>query len=151
MRTRMMIGAALMLLPVLWAAEARAHCQVPCGIYDDSARVTQIKEHTQTIGKAVKHIAQLAGRRDAQSRNQLVRWVMTKEAHAEKIIRTLSDYFLAQKIKPVATGGGRAAYLDKLGRHHAVIVAAMKCKQTASAANVTALTKAIDRIVPYWR
>ena len=111
----------------------------------------QLKEHTKTIQKAVKQIAQLAAKDDPQSRNQLVRWVTTKEAHAEKIIRTVSDYFLAQKIKPVGQGSGRKAYLDKLARHHAVMVAAMKCKQTASASNVAALTKAIDRIAAYWR
>ena len=150
MRMWTTIGVAL-LVPALWAGEARSHCQVPCGIYDDSARVAQLKEHTATLRKAVQHIAQLAAKGDPQSRNQLVRWVTTKEAHAEKIIRTVSDYFLVQKIKPATQGSGRKAYLDKLVRHHAVMVAAMKCKQTASAANVAALTKAIDRIAPYWR
>lgn len=150
MRMWTMIGMAL-LAPALCAGEARGHCQVPCGIYDDSARVAQLREHTKTIQKAVEQIAQLAAKGNAQSRNQLVRWVTTKEAHAEKIIRAVSDYFLAQKIKPVSQGSGRKAYLDKLVRHHAVMVAAMKCKQTANAASVVALTKAIDRIAAYWR
>jgi nickel superoxide dismutase len=44
-------------------------------------------------------IAELAGKSDAQSQNQLVRWVMNKENHAQKIISTISDYFLTQRVK----------------------------------------------------
>lgn len=139
--------------------DARAHCQVPCGIYHDADRVKMIREDITTITKAVKEIASLSGKRDAQSANQLVRWVMTKEQHAEKIIRTISDYFMAQKIKPPQTNKpadprdrkALAAYQQMLTRHHAVMVAAMKCKQTASAGAVKALAKTVDAIAGYWK
>jgi nickel superoxide dismutase len=133
-------------LSLFCSAEARAHCQVPCGIYGDKQRVEMMREDAATVEKSVKLIRQLAGKRDAQSRNQLVRWVQTKEQHAEKIMRTIADYVMAQKIKPKA---GKD-YLAKLGKHHAVMVAAMKCKQTADPRAVAAMKKAIAGIAGYW-
>jgi len=99
-----------------------------------------------------KQIKALAGKRDAQSANQLTRWVVTKEQHAEKIIRVTADYFLTQKIKPGNPKNKRdwATYAKKLAKHHAVMVAAMKCKQTADPNKVKALSKAIDGIAGYW-
>ena len=137
---------------MLAAPEARAHCQVPCGIYDDHARVQQLREDVSTIAKAVKELAALNAKTDVQSRQQVVRWVVTKEAHAEKIMRTISDYFLAQKIPPASAKdkNAHAAYLERLTRHHAVLVAAMKCKQSAAMEPVIALGKTIDAIDKYW-
>lgn len=130
---------------------AEAHCQVPCGIYDDHNRVHEMREDVTTIEKAMKQIRELSGKKDPQSQNQLVRWVVTKEQHAEKIMRTIADYFMAQKIKP-AQGNKKAqqAYLQKLERHHRVMVAAMVCKQTTDLKNAKALGKAIDAISGYW-
>ena len=84
-----------------------AHCQVPCGIYDDPARFQGLLEDTKTIDKAIKSIADLSGKQDAESLNQLTRWINTKEDHASHIIKVVSEYFLTQKVKPVA-----AAYFD---------------------------------------
>ena len=86
----------ILVLPQL----AQAHCQIPCGIYDDHARVKSIGEDAATVEKSMRLIAELAGKSDAQSQNQLVRWVMNKEAHAQKIISSISDYFLTQRVKP---------------------------------------------------
>jgi nickel superoxide dismutase len=132
---------------------AQAHCQVPCGIFDDHARVHAMREDVTTITKALKEMAALSGKKDAQSLNQLVRWVNTKEAHAERIMRTISDYFLAQKIAPPAAKADaktQAVYLERLAKHHAVMVAAMKCKQSASDEPLKALSKALDAIEGYW-
>ena len=131
---------------------AEAHCQVPCGIYDDHARVHAMREDIATIRKAVTQIQKLASKRDPQSQNQLVRWVNTKESHAERIIRVVSDYFLTQKIKPVDSGDKNNfnAYLGKLQAHHAVMAAAMKCKQTVATSSVDALSKALNGIETYW-
>ena len=134
-------------LSLFAAPDASAHCQVPCGIYDDHARVHAMREDIKTVAKAVKMINQLAKKRDVKSRNQLVRWVFNKEKHAERIIRTISDYFMAQKIKP----GNDASYLKKLASHHRVMVAAMKCKQGADKKAVAALTKAVDGIEGFWQ
>ena len=135
---------------VIWSLRtepALAHCQVPCGIYDDGGRITMLKEDATTIAKAIAQINELANKNDAQSQNQLARWIMTKEAHASHIIEVMSEYFLAQRVKP---GDDRDAYLAKLAEHHAVIVSAMKTKQTADASAVSALNDAIDGIAEYY-
>lgn len=140
----------------LWLAaqlqEAQAHCQVPCGIYDDHARIHAMYEDIQTIRKAVQQIRVLNSKTDALSRNQTVRWIMNKEKHAEFIIRTVSDYFLTQKIKAPKSSDTKAyqAYLVQLAHHHAVMQAAMVTKQTVSTKAVDALKKAVDQIANYW-
>lgn len=133
------------------ANRAQAHCQVPCGIYDDAARITQLHEDAITINKAIVNINQLADKTDAQSANQLTRWVHTKEQHAAHIITTVSEYFLTQKVKPVAANAnGYEDYLHKLVSHHAVMVAAMKAKQQADPAAATALVDAINQLAPHY-
>ena len=113
---------------------AFGHCQVPCGIFADQHRFEQMLEDQATIEKAGKLIAELSGKTDALSRNQLSRWVATKEAHATSIQRTIADYFMAQRIKATAKN-----YEKQLVTAHGVMVAAMKCKQNVdgdSAANM---------------
>ena len=106
------------------------HCQVPCGIYDDAVRVVQIEEDIATIRKAMSMIKGLSGKSDAQSINQMIRWVNTKESHAGKIQETVSSYFLAQRIKPKKKGeAGRQNYVNQTLLLQQLIVAAMKCKQ----------------------
>jgi len=124
--------ALLLLIPSL----AWSHCQVPCGIYDDAARIHAFFEDAETIEKAMLQIRELSAKSDAQSANQLVRWVTTKEAHASGVITVLSEYFLTQKLKAVAPGeDGHDEYLVELAAHHAVLRAAMKCKQTVEEAD----------------
>lgn len=150
---RATIAASTTLLVLAAASgEARAHCQIPCGIYDDHARVHAMREDVTTITKSLKELAALAGKTDAQSLNQAVRWVVNKDHHAERIIRTISDYFLTQKLPPPPANEKKAwgAYLEKLARHHAVMVAAMKCKQSGKLDAVKPLEKALDGIEGYW-
>jgi nickel superoxide dismutase len=122
-----------------------AHCQVPCGIYDDHARVQAMLEDVVTIDKAVKEMNALADKKDVQSQNQMTRWVMNKESHAQKIISTMADYFLTQRVKP-----GQKDYAERLAKHHAVILAAMKAKQNSDAATVKSLEKAVQALAPYY-
>lgn len=140
---------------VFWIARAptaSAHCQVPCGIYDDPARIAQLREDATTIEKAVTAINTMAGEHDANAVNQAVRWVTTKEDHASHIISVMSEYFLTQKVKPVAEGAeGYEAYLKSLADHHAVMVAAMKCKQAADPATVEALKAAVDALAKHYQ
>lgn len=125
----------------------QAHCQVPCGIYDDAARITQLHEDATTIAKAMVMVGQLAGKSDAQSCNQADRWVATKEQHASHIITVVSEYFLTQKVKPVASGAeGYDPYLANLADHHAVMVAAMKAKQNVDPIFADALKASIDAL-----
>ena len=139
---------------LLWGTSpnsAQAHCQVPCGIYDDAARIKRLHEDATTIGKAMAEMAKLAGGHDAQALNQGARWVATKEAHASHVIQVVSEYFLTQKVKPVAAGAdGYDAYLAKLADHHAVMVAAMKTKQNAAAPYAKKLHDAIEAMAKHY-
>lgn len=125
--------------------EAYAHCQIPCGIYGDHDRVKAMLEDVDTIEKSVKLITELAGKTDVQSLNQQVRWVMNKEQHAEKIISTISDYFLTQRVKL-----SQADYSDRLKKHHAVILLAMEAKQKADLEVVKKLRKAVGDLAVWY-
>jgi len=149
MRRIVPVLAGLALLSA--AGSAFAHCQVPCGIYDDPARVAAMREDAQTIAKAIAQINELAAKHDNLAINQAVRWINTKEEHASMVIDTISTYLLTQKIKPVAEGEeGYDDYLKKLAAHHAVMRAAMVCKQTVDPASAEALSQAIAGIAGYW-
>ena len=150
-----LLSLPLIVVPLtllLAPATASAHCQVPCGIYDDHARVHGMLEDVTTIAKAVKNIHELSGKTDAQSLNQAVRWVNTKERHADRIIETVSQYFLTQKIKPAKASdkAAYARYLELLTAHHAVMKAAMKAQQTVDAGAVSALRDRVKALERYW-
>ncbi len=131
---------------VLWLPQPlSAHCQIPCGIYDDAARVQQMLEDATTIDKSVKLIAELSGKSDAQSQNQMIRWVMNKEKHAENIIVTISDYFLTQRVKP-----DQKDYLERLQKHHAVIIAAMNAKQNSDLGHAKNLRESVEALAIYY-
>lgn len=133
------------------APQARAHCQVPCGIFDESARIKALYEEATTIEKAMNEMNKLAGKDDAQSQMQFTRWTITKEEHASQIITTTSEYFLAQRVKPVAKDAeGYDAYLKTLAMHHELMIAAMKAKQTTDTAAVERLRDAIHAVQHVW-
>ena len=123
----------------------QAHCQIPCGIYDDHARVQEMLEDAATVEKSVKLIAELSGKSDPQSQNQLVRWVMNKEKHAQNVIAAISDYFLTQRVK-----SDQEDYAERLIKHHRVIVAAMKAKQNADANSAQGLKESIEALSAYY-
>lgn len=121
-------------------SRASAHCEMPCGIYDDGMRFQMMLESQTTIAKAMAQINDLAPKSGAENMNQLVRWVNTKEMHATKIMDTISEYFMAQRIKP-----GSDAYVKQLTAAHAVMQTAMKCKQTVDPKNADALLDTIRK------
>lgn len=125
-------------LTLAFATIASAHCQVPCGIYGDQRRFEEMLEDEHTISKAQVEINGLAGKTDAQSVNQAVRWVTTKEDHANNVQKVISAYFMAQRIKT-----DDPAYGKKLMAAHKVIVMAMKAKQSADPATAKALEQSI--------
>ena len=113
-----------------------AHCQVPCGIYNDAARIIQIQEDFSTIQKAMNKIKELSEQQDATSMNQMTRWILTKEEHASKIQKVVSDYFLTQRIKVKTEGSEYDLYVKQTISLHQILVSAMKCKQTVDSKNV---------------
>lgn len=121
------------------------HCQVPCGIYGDTLRIDLLREDAATIEKGMNQIAAFQAE-DSPSINQMVRWTVTKDEHAQKIQDQVSSYWLAQRIKlPAADADGpaRALYLQQLELLHRINVYAMKCKQTTDVANVNSLLESV--------
>ena len=119
-----------------------AHCQIPCGIYDDALRIIQLEENFRTINKAMNKIINLSESSDSTSKNQLIRWVITKDEHAHQIQKILSNYFLSQRIK-----GSNSKYTDQTILLQKLLVAAMKCKQTVDTNNVKLGQDLIDQFV----
>ncbi|GAB5359045.1 hypothetical protein AAMO2058_000510900 [Amorphochlora amoebiformis] len=123
------------------------HCQVPCGIFDDPKTVAEVKEACATIRKAMVQINELSKSMSAQNFNQMTRWVMTKEEHCKNIISTISEYCLCQRVKPF--GAAKSPFktdkdfVDALKAHHAVMVAAMKAKQSVDVNVAGALEHAV--------
>lgn len=147
MRISAIVPALVLVSLFSLSLEVNAHCQVPCGIYDDDARIAAIKEDATTIVKAIKNISQLSGQHGAKSQNQLVRWVTTKDAHASHVIETVSEYFLAQRVKTARSSANVSEddYVNRLKVCHGLIVAAMKAKQSADPSAVAALETAVDK------
>merc|ERR1719272_1542579 len=94
-------------------------------------------------------IGELSADASPQSLNQATRWVMTKEEHASKIITTVADYMLAQRVK-AAEIESRETYLEVLAVHHDVMQSAMKTKQTVDVAAADALDHALEHLAPIY-
>ena len=120
-------------LVALGAVRVGAHCEIPCGIYDDQVRADLIAEHATTIEKSMKKIVELS-KQNPVNYNQLVRWVSNKEKHADEIQHIVSQYFMTQRIKPDAK-----KYSEKLAVLHKMLIYAMKCKQTTDVGHVNTL------------
>lgn len=138
----------LFIFTLIWVGAGRsvqAHCQVPCGIYDDHARVVSMLEDTATTEKALLEMEKLAGKTDLQSQNQMVRWIVNKEKHAENIISTISDYFLTQRVKE-----SQKDYEERLVKHHRVVTGAMKVKQSTDMKDVEVLRRSIEALRVYY-
>ncbi len=140
---RTLITAVLILsIMILSANISYAHCQIPCGIYHDELRFEMILEDIQTIEKSMNQITELSGAED-KNYNQLVRWVNNKELHAQKIQDTISEYFLAQRVKPTPQDDPKYGdYVKSLELLHQMIVYAMKTKQSIDPENVAKLKNA---------
>ena len=121
----------------LFTVNASAHCQIPCGIYDDEMRIKMINEHIATIEKAMTQIIELE-KKDDPNYNQLVRWIMNKEEHADEIQHIVSQYFMTQRI-----GLDTKDYEKKLRLLHQMLIYSMKCKQTTDLTNANKLREIV--------
>jgi nickel superoxide dismutase len=141
---KLVVGAVLV-SAVLFGSLAYSHCQMPCGIYDDEARFGSIAENITTIEKAMKEIERLSAEAKPNM-NQIVRWVNTKEHHADELSETVTYYFMAQRVTLPAEGDTKAYnnYVKKLTLLHPMLVYAMKAKQTTDMANVQQLKSLLD-------
>lgn len=137
--------AAMLAVCLFMATQAFAHCQIPCGIYDDEARIKMISEHIATIEKSTKSIIELSGAK-AIDYNQLVRWVNNKEAHATYIQDIVSGYFMYQRLAPVPPAEEKqyADYIAQLTLLHQIGVCAMKAKQGLDLSNIQKLRRLLE-------
>jgi len=133
------------LFTMMSSSQLQAHCQVPCGIYDDHARIKSMIEDSETINKAMIEMVELSNKNDLKSKNQSVRWIMNKEKHAQNIINTIGDYFLTQRVKT-----SQEDYSSRLMDHHKVIIAAMKSKQNVDIKYVNELRNSIKDLSSYY-
>ena len=139
MKTKVLFSClALTLLSLLGVQNASAHCQVPCGIFSDQVEFEKMLEAQITIAKANREMAKLLEDDSALAFNQATRWVMTKEDHCKKVMASVAEYFMAQRIKPDAEN-----YEKTLIAAHNVMRAAMKAKQDPSDEVAEALKTAI--------
>jgi nickel superoxide dismutase len=134
-----MLGVSLAVMACI-APLLYSHCQIPCGIYDDPARLAAIAENITTIEKAMKSIEELSAQQKPNM-NQIVRWVNVKDEHAEDIAHIVSYYFMTQRITPVekSDAAGYEKYIRELTLLHEMLVYSMKSKQTTDLANVAKL------------
>ena len=122
---------------LIFTQNVTAHCEIPCGIYDDQMRISMISEHISTIEKSMKQIMEIEKAKD-HNPNQLIRWVMNKENHANELQEIVTQYFMTQRIKFDAKD-----YDKKIGLLHQMLVYAMKCKQTTDLENIQKLGEAL--------
>ncbi len=130
---------------VIFTATASSHCEIPCGIYDDQARIKLLNEHITTIEKSMDQIVTLSAEGE-KNYNQLIRWVNNKEEHANKFMEIVTQYFMTQRIKPVDPSEAEPfeKYQKSLSLLHQMLVYAMKCKQTIDKANTAKLGNLVE-------
>jgi len=123
-----------------------SHCQIPCGIYDDAARFVEMREHVTTIEKSMTLVQALSAEAKPNM-NQLVRWVMNKENHADALTEIVTYYFMTQRLKPAEPTDPKAyaEYINQLTLLHRMMVEAMKAKQSTDQDTVANLRKWIDQ------
>ena len=132
---QILVGCSIIFL---FSVQAFAHCEIPCGIYDDEMRINLINEHIVTVEKSINQIIGLE-KQEHHNSNQLVRWIINKERHADEIQEIVTQYFLTQRIKLDAEN-----YEKKLGLLHQMLIYSMKCKQTTDLANVSKLKELVN-------
>lgn len=120
------------------------HCEIPCGIYNDQMRIHLIEEHITTVEKSIKKITELS-KSKVRDRNQLVRWILNKDAHADKIQNIVTQYFMTQRIKFASPEDAklRAKYVKEITLLHQILIYAMKTKQSLDLSNIKKLRQLI--------
>lgn len=145
-KKNIIIAVTLVVLFFLPGRLLHSHCQVPCGIYDDEMRVKMIAEHITTMEKAMNQVIELS-KEKTPNYNQIVRWVMNKEKHAEELSDIVTYYFMAQRLKPVPVADAKAyaGYREQLELLHHILVYTMKAKQTTDLANIETLRELLKK------
>ena len=103
-----------------------------------------IIKSTETIRKSIVQATELhaTSGSDLHAQNQLTRWILTKEEHAQKIITLVANDCLCQRVKAEIFDTDEE-YVQALKLHHAVMQCAVKTKQQVNTAACDALDHAI--------
>lgn len=120
-----------------------AHCEIPCGIYNDSLRVILVKEHIKTIEKSINMIVELSNEKNVNY-NQLVRWVINKDEHCVKIQDIATRYFMFQRVKLSDDSAEEKKNSKMLGLLHKLCVYSMKAKQTTDLKYIKLMNETIE-------
>ena len=130
---------------IFMSQQSYAHCEIPCGIFQDEVRIDLLKEHFTTIEKSMNQINELQAE-ESINYNQLIRWVNNKEEHANKVQEIVSQYFLHQRIKPVGSDSEKfGKYQKELLLLHHLSVYSMKSKQSTDVKWIEKLRATIEK------
>ena len=143
---KLFLPALFIIASLFISNKSIAHCEVPCGIYNDEIRIALLYEHFTTIEKSMIQINDFSGEADVNY-NQLIRWTVTKEEHANKIQHEVTQYFITQRVKLSADTEGEEfnKYVKELTLLHELIVYAMKAKQTTDVAYIEKLRTSLAK------
>jgi nickel superoxide dismutase len=146
MTQKPLLPLASLLIVAAASSSALAHCQIPCGIYNDPLRFTMLEEHVTTIEKSMTEIERLS-KEEKPNWNQIVRWVNNKETHADELSEIVTYYFLAQRVKPAdpQDKAAYAKYVKQLTLLHQIVLVSMKAKQTTDVENCAKLRELIAK------
>ena len=149
MKQQGLVICTALALALVASSRTYAHCEIPCGIYNDQMRVVQMLEHITTIEKSMNQITASFEKDDMTPLDvqQLVRWISNKEDHADQLQHIVTQYFMTQRVKLPADGDAAAAkkYIAQLGPLHGILVHAMKAKQTVDLAHVEKLRALVQQ------
>jgi len=125
---------------------AGAHCQIPCGIYDDNLRFNLMAEHIATIEKAMQEINKLSAAQ-AVNYNQLSRWIENKDIHAGYLSELVTYYFMTQRVVPVEKSSmeNYEKYVREITFLHQILYHAMKAKQTTDLGEINKLRELLKQ------
>lgn len=121
-----------------------AHCEIPCGIYNDQLRIELILEDITTIEKSITMISELSAA-EKPDYNQIVRWVTNKDEHATKIQTVATQYFMFQRIKITEDPELMKKNNQMLKQLHELCVYAMKAKQSLDIKNIELMKASTDK------
>ncbi len=124
--------------------QARAHCDVPCGIYDPI--VAQINALTVVRMVDLMNELEAKGDKGVAYQNSMSRYIAVKEEHAEKAkheIRVIwGDFLKAQALEP---------YPNAHDLVHKIMQLGSKSRQTADREAAVAFVEAINEFAEmFW-
>jgi len=144
MKRETFLSVLLIAFTMLFGGQIFAHCQIPCGIYDDETQFSLMLEDVTTIEKSMTQITSLSKEKEPNY-NQIVRWVDNKETHADKLAEIITYYFMTQRVKavPMEDKDAYAIYIKEITLLHKILILTMKTKQTTNLQNCSDLRNLI--------